>query len=294
MKILAFDVGGTAIKTARVTAEGKMEGFTEHAYPASGREGVMRILRREAEKGDFDAIGISTAGLVDSEKGEIIFSSEAIPGYTGTPLKAWMEEEFRRPTSVMNDVNAAALGEAAYGAGKEYNDFLCLTYGTGIGGAIVIDKKIYGGKSGLAGEIGHIATHYGGRSCVCGGRGCYGEYASATALVRACREVSEEFHDGRAVFEAFYRGDTRVKAQIDDWIDEIVLGLVIAVHIFNPPALILGGGIMNEAYIVEQTERRLRQAVMPGYRDVVVRHAFLGSGAGILGAARNAMERIGL
>lgn len=289
MRILAFDVGGTAVKSAIVEADGSVHHRKEHAYPTGGRDGVLQVLKQTAAQQEFDAIGISTAGLVDTENGSIIFCSEAIPNYTGTALKSIMEREFQKPVWVVNDVNAAALGEAHFGAGKHHNDFICLTYGTSIGGAIVINKRVYGGKNGFAGEIGHIVTHFGGKSCVCGSRGCYGEYASASALVARCRAIDPQLHDGRKIFAAF--GQEAVQREIDSWIEEIVHGLVTVTHIFNPSLLILGGGIMKETYIVDQVGRRLASEVMPGYKDVQVVHAYLENTAGLMGAAKYAEER---
>ena len=124
MQILTFDIGGTLIKSAMYDEKLGLLDCYEHVYPRIGVEGVREILRQEIRKneGDFDAIGISTAGLVDTEKGEIIFCSDAIPGYTGTRLKAILESETRHPVFIMNDVNAAALGEGAFGAGKGFKE----------------------------------------------------------------------------------------------------------------------------------------------------------------------------
>lgn len=290
MQILTFDIGGTLIKSAAYDDNLGLLDCYEHVYPRIGVDGVLEILRQEIRKNEFDVIGISTAGLVDAEKGEIIFCSDAIPGYTGTRLKAILEGETKRPVFILNDVNAAAIGEGAFGAGKGFKDYVCLTYGTSIGGAIVINNEVYGGKSGYAGEIGHIVTHLGGKHCVCGGRGCYTEYASVTALLDKCRAIDYRIKDGFDIFASF--DNPHIKMEIDAWVDEIVLGLTSVVHIFNPPAIILGGGVMKEKYLTGEIERKLRDAVMPGYKDVCVLPAALGNKAGLMGAAENALRNM--
>lgn len=292
MQILTFDIGGTLIKSAMYDEKLGLLDCYEHVYPRIGVDGVMEILRQEIRKneGDFDAIGISTAGLVDTDKGEIIFCSDAIPGYTGTRLKAILENETRHPVFLMNDVNAAALGEGAFGAGKGEKDYVCLTYGTSIGGAIVIDNKIYSGKNGYAGEIGHIVTHLGGKNCVCGRKGCYTEYASITALLNKCRTIDYRIHDGFDIFANFE--NPSIKSAIDEWVDEIVLGLTSVCHIFDPPAIILGGGVMKEKYLTEEIDRKLKKSVMPGYETVKVLPAVLGNKAGLMGAAENVLRNL--
>lgn len=287
MKILCFDIGGTLIKSAIYDELAGLTSFAEHKYQLVGKDGILKVIDDCALACEFDAIGISTAGLVDSEKGTIMFCSDAIPNYTGTRLKDILEEKYNKPVFVANDVNSAALGEAYFGAGKAYKDFICLTYGTGVGGAIVIDKKIYTGNNGSAAEIGHIATHLNGEKCTCGLKGCYNHYASTTNLVNMCKRIDSNIANGRDVFTEFHNGNTRIKEIIDSWIDEIIYGLVTVVHIFDPAALILGGGIMSQAYIIEEVNKKLKNSVLSSYKDVVVLSAKLGNTAGLMGAAHN-------
>lgn len=119
-----------------------------------------RILR---DFSGFGRIGISTAGQVNPETGCIVYANENLPAYTGCNVKKFFEDRFGVPTAVENDVNAAAIGEAAFGAGQGFSDFLCLTYGTGIGGAIVLNGSVYRGATCSAGEFGHLVTHAGGK-----------------------------------------------------------------------------------------------------------------------------------
>lgn len=284
MKILTLDVGGTAIKSALMN-NGEME--NPYEIPSEAKKGAPFLLKNIEKIIDdckeYDAIGISTAGQVDSDKGSIIFANENIPEYTGTKLKEMLEAKYKKPVFVENDVNAAAIGEAYYGAAKGVGNFLCLTYGTGIGGAIIIDNKVYGGSGGVAGEMGHILTHPDGKECACGQKGCYEQYASCTALVKNSFEVNPKWGSGRIIFKGFYSGQEKAKKVIDSWIDEIILGLVTLVHIFNPSCIVLGGGIMNEQYIIDRINELLPQKIMPSYRNVEVKHAKLGNNAGLYG-----------
>ena len=286
MKILTLDVGGTAIKYALMN-NGNIESPGE--MPSEAKKGGP-VLLKNIEKiidsySDYEAIGISTTGQVDSNSGSIIYANENVPNYTGMKLKDILEEKYKKPVFVENDVNAAAIGEAYYGAAKDEKDFICLTYGTGIGGAIIIDGKVYGGAKGVAGEMGHIVTHPDGKECACGQKGCYEQYASCTALVRNSCEANPEWGSGRIIFKEFYEGKKKAEEIINNWIDEIVLGLATLVHIFNPSCIVLGGGIMNEKYIIDKVNALLPEKIMPSYRCVEARHAQLGNNAGIIGAA---------
>jgi len=188
-----------------------------------------------------------------------------------------MEDKFGVPTAVENDVNSAALGEARFGAGRGEKDFLCLTYGTGIGGGIIAGGRLYTGSSFSAGEVGHIITHPGGLACTCGGCGCYECYGSVTALVREAVKTDPALTDGRAIFREI--GRPEVRAVVDRWTDEIVWGLVTLVHTLNPSMIVLGGGIMQQPTLVEQIGRKLRGRIMPSYRHVQVKAAELGNTA---------------
>ncbi len=292
MKILCFDVGGTLIKSAIYDEITGLSSFIEHEYQLPGKDGVLKLIDDCALSYEFDGISISTAGLIDSENGIIVFSGDAIPNYTGTRLKDLLEGKYKKPTFVANDVNSAALGECNFGAGKDYKNFICMTYGTGVGGAIVINNEIYTGHNGLAAEIGHIATHLNGEKCACGLNGCYNHYASTTNLVNMCKKIDSSISNGRDVFKKFHEGNAKIRQVVDNWIDEIIYGLVTVVHIFDPEALILGGGIMSQDYILEEINKRLKNSILSCYKNVVILQAKLGNKAGLMGAAHNAIVRM--
>ncbi|MGI6538395.1 MAG: ROK family protein [Caldicoprobacterales bacterium] len=173
-------------------------------------------------------------------------------------------------------------------AGRNYNDFICLTYGTGIGGAIVIGKEIYRGADGIAGEFGHMVTHANGKPCVCGKRGCYEMYGSTRALTENVRKATGKQMDGREIF--MYFNQPKIREIIDSWIDEVVWGLVSLSHIFNPPCFILGGGILNETYVFDQIRLKLKRNVIPSFKNSIVKPAQKGNNAGIYGAYWNARQ----
>ncbi len=285
MKILVFDIGGTEIKYALCD-----ENFVlteKNSVPTNAFEGGKRIIERIVEIAKtFDGvekIGISTAGQVDSVKGEIIFATDSIPGYTGVQIKQIIETEIGVPCAVENDVNSAALGEAYFGAAKGEDNFICLTYGTGIGGAIFLGGKLFTGNSFSAGEFGHFITHANGKSCTCGGSGCYEAYASSGALVKAVKSKTGRDLNGRDIFAEF--DNPEIRAEIDAWIDEIVIGLKGLVYIFNPSLIVAGGGIMNEKYITDEVNKRLTAELMPSFRCAKFVKAQAGNDANLLGAA---------
>lgn len=285
MKMAVLDIGGTSIKSG-IFQNGCLKEIKENDTNSSyGGEYVMSKVKEILEShGDFDGIGISTAGQVDFAKGMIRYANKNIPGYTGMRIKEIMEQEFHVPVVVENDVNAAAIGEAHYGAGVGYQDFICLTYGTGVGGAIVINGEIYRGSTFSAGEMGAMIIHPEDRNA---GEdmysGCYEKYASTSALVRKVMSCDESLCNGRRIFQALDRKE--VKAAVDQWIKEIAFGLISLIHVMNPSCVILGGGVMEQEYILEKVKENVMNNIMDSYKNVVITKTALGNKAGMYGAA---------
>lgn len=292
MKILVFDIGGTAIKYG-ICRDGHLEETRECPTEASkGGPHILSTICQLAEQSlPFDAIGISTAGQVNPEDGFIIYANQNIPDYTGTQFQKILQERFHVPVAVENDVNSAALGEAVFGAGKGRKSFLCLTYGTGVGGAIIENGQVYHGSSFSAGEFGAVITHAEEKlSGTDPFDGCYERYASATALVKMVSEIDSSLTNGRQIFANLERPE--IKAVVNKWIDEIVLGLTTLIHIFNPSCIVLGGGIMVQPYILEQINVRIPQMVMSSFSHVQIFNAKLGNSAGLLGAYYLAAQKL--
>lgn len=288
-KIAALDIGGTSIKSG-VWVNKSIQEIRERDTNAKNGGGYVMERAKEIlhSYSGFDAIGISTAGQVDSIKGRIRYANENIPGYTGMQVKEILEKEFSVPVAVENDVNAAAIGEAKFGAGKDQKDFLCITYGTGVGGAIVMDGRVYTGSAFSAGEFGGIIVHPEARKPGEPFSGCYEKYASTTALVRMAQEYDKTLDSGRKIFSRI--DEPEIQALVSRWIDEIVYGMVSVIHIFNPSCIVMGGGVMAQPYIIQQVKEKTQAQIMDSFRNVKLRQAELGNQAGLLGAAFLASE----
>lgn len=293
MKILVFDIGGTSIKHGYCIDNALKEvNETPTDAKKGGRHVIDTVISLIKEQDGYDAIGISTAGQVNAEKGSIIYANSNIPGYTGMQIRQELESLFHVPVAVENDVNSAALGEAITGAGREHDNFLCLTYGTGVGGAIIQDKAVYHGSSFSAAEFGAIVTHGTTRK---GSAdyfdGCYERYASTTALVKKAMEYDPALDTGRKIFAQI--DDPNVMNILDAWIDEIMMGLATLTHIFNPSCIIVGGGIMVQPLVVEKIQQKIDQYIMPSFSHVKILPAKLGNTAGLLGANHLAVQLLG-
>ena len=290
MKILVFDIGGTSIKHG-YCIDNTLQEVNETPTNAKkgGRHIVDTIISLIKEQDGYDAIGISTAGQVNSEKGSIIYANSNIPNYTGMQIREELEALFHVPVAVENDVNSAALGEAIYGAGRTFENFLCLTYGTGVGGAIIQDKAVYHGSSFSAAEFGAIVTHSEERkNSTDFYDGCYERYASTTALVKKAMEYNPELDNGRKIFAQI--DDPQVMNILDAWVDEIMIGLATLTHIFNPSCIIVGGGIMVQPLVIQKIQEKIDKYIMPSFAHVKILPAELGNSAGLLGANHLAVK----
>ena len=288
MATMVLDIGGTAIKYGLF--DGETLSYIQETPTEAGLGGAHVVQRSKdiiasyRERCPFDRIGISTAGQVDPVSGQIIYANENIPGYTGTRLGEIIAQTFHVPTAVENDVNAAAIGESVFGAGKGRREFVCLTYGTGVGGAIFSGGRLYSGCSYSAGEFGAIVTHPEDRDIGSDMfSGCYEKYASVTALVKRAIQLDPTLDSGRKIFERI--DEPEVRALVDRWTTEIVYGLITIVHMLNPECVILGGGIMEQPCVLEQLREKLYPNIMPSFRHVQIKRAALGNRAGMLGAA---------
>lgn len=320
MKVIAaVDIGGTGIKFGILTSQGeilkkhKRDSQAHLGGPAlmqnviKGLEEILDGIKSE----DVIGIGVGTAGQVDHIKGKINFASEVIPNYTGTDVKGILEEKFGYPVFVENDVNTAILGEMWKGAGNGADIVLGITVGTGIGGAIILDGKVFHGTTGSAGEFGHLITNDNGPSCTCGGNGCWELYGSSTALIKFTREILAENKDSlmwkkyiksldevnaKNIFDAAKEGDELMLQCVEKFSENIATGLVSLIHIFNPQVIIIGGGVSNEgAYLIDRIDRYVRKRAMPSYLGCLsIKAASLGNDAGITGACKLVVDNLGL
>ena len=221
---------------------------------------------------NLDCIGISTAGVVDSEKGEIIFAGPTIPGYIGTNFKKAIKERFNLECFVENDVNSAAIGEYFYGSYK--GNVFCLTVGTGVGGAFIQNGTLYKGASQKAGEIGYLPLN--------GGK--YQEFASTTYLTDTVSEKLGKKVDGLYIFENAKKGDKLCKEAIDELIDNLSEGILNIIYILNPNTLIIGGGITAQReYLENRIKDSIKNKLIDRSFEPDICLAKLENGAGIYG-----------
>lgn len=290
MDILTFDIGGTNIKYALCNERFVLK--DKKIIPTEAEKGGQHIINKIINiintYENIDKIAISTTGEVDSVNGIIVCSTDKIPYYTGMMVKKIIENKTGIPTFVENDVNAAAIAEAEFGVAKGEKDFICLTFGNRIGGAIYLNNENYKGTDSSAGEFGHMITHAGGRPCICGGEGCFEQYASVPALINAVEKATGENLNAFEIFNKDNFNNPEIRHVIDSWIDEIIIGLRNIIYAFNPSLIVLGGGIMSEEYIVELIDRKIYKQLMHNFKKVNIVNSKIGHDASLLGAAYKA------
>lgn len=305
---LGVDIGGTAAKLGLVDEEGRIISsvneypvkFDDYETPII--ETVVKSVRHFMDENnknfaEIAGIGVSATGGINTKLGIVEGSAGHIKNWEGTNIRSRLESEFGVKTAVLNDANAAALGEMWKGAAIGKENVVVMTIGTGVGGGIIVDSKILLGRKGFAGEIGHIPVNVDGEDCSCGNKGCIEHYGSTSALVRNVKEavISGEIKgieagkvDGRLIFKEVAAGNDTVKKYVDEWISYISATLVGLVHIFNPEMIILGGGVSRQKELfVDKVREKVFTSVMPNFAiGLSVEAAELGNDAGIIGAVR--------
>ncbi len=299
--ILALDIGGTAVKLGLVDREGTIhrkaaENVAFDGYRTPVFSTVVTASRRFLEECGVrpEGVAVSATGQVDSDSGVIIGTNGKIPNYEGTRLKEGLEDAFGAEAWALNDANAAVLGECFTGRARGLKNVLMITLGTGVGGGVVTDGRILGGRRGIAGELGHFPLYADGVPCPCGLRGCYESYASATALIRRCEEKTGLAGlSGRLIFEKAEAGDARFLAVLNEWIRDIAAGLCGLVHIFNPEMVLIGGGVSaQEELLIRPLREEVLSRTMPRFREGLrLESASLGNDAGLVGAVRYWLDR---
>jgi glucokinase len=316
--ILGIDLGGSKIRTAVVDPRGAVLSSDESITPATkGREAVMQSIVDSSHRvlkqaniaiSEICAIAIGAAGISNPEAG-ILFTSPNLPGWRDVLLRDIMQERLGKKTFVVNDANAAALGEFHFGAACGTRNFIYITLSTGIGGGVVIDGKIYTGAIGTAGEVGHMTIDDNGPICNCGNRGCWETLASGTALVREAKHRIEEgvrtsileYADGdikevtaQVVHSAAEQGDKLAKELIARTGYYVGVGLANLINIFNPELIIIGGGLSNigDMLLEPAFKTAEKRAYKEAFQAVRFASAELGRDSGVLGAAAFALQEM--
>ncbi len=282
---ICIDIGGTSVKYGIIQENGEFLATAEIPTQAKkfGGEGIMRkaerIVERFLREYNPKGICISTAGMVDCDAGRITYAAPLIPNYTGTEIKRRLEERFSLPCEVENDVNCAGLAEVYAGAAKGSKVSVCLTIGTGIGGAILIDGEVFHGFSGSGCEVGYM--HLPG--------GEFQDLGASSVLVKkvACwKDIPEEAIDGKYIFEQAKAGDADCIRAVDEMTDILGMGIANICYVVNPEVVVLGGGIMAQKdYLRERLEKSLARYLIPSvYKNTALRFAHNQNKAGMLGA----------
>ena len=307
---IGIDLGGTNIKAGVVDEEFKIIAKatckTNLPRPAEDicRDMAEVAKQAVAEAGltldDIESVGIGTPGTANSAEGIIEYSNNL--GFKDFHVVELMKTFIDKPCYVENDANAAAYGEFVAGAAKGANNAVCITLGTGVGGGIIIDKKIYSGFNFAGAEIGHTVVDPNGPMCTCGRRGCFEVFSSATGLIRMTKEAMEadpssvmnEMSEkmgkvsARTAFNAMREGDKAGKEVVDKYIRYLALGITNTINIFQPDILCIGGGVCNEGDplllpLKELVAKEVYTKNSSKNSEIVI--AKLGNDAGIIGAA---------
>lgn len=305
----ALDLGGTKIAAVVATPEGHILGRSRRPTealegPQAGLGRLIATLRVALEEGglrprDLAGVGLAAAGPVDREAGHLS-AAPNLPGWAGVPLRDLLAEALGVPVWMENDASAGALGEHRFGAGRGLRHMLYMTLGTGIGGGIIVDGELYGGALGTAGEFGHMSLSADGPTCTCGSRGCLEVLASGTALAREGAAAVEQGRapllarmaaeggpvTARLVHEAARRGDPGALAVVQQVAEYLGAGLANLVNIFNPEAILIGGGLAEMGSLlldpaIEMARQRAFKLPMGAVRISV---GSLGDEAGVMGA----------
>lgn len=307
---IGIDLGGTNIVAGvmddhyQLLAKAKCK--TNASRPA--REIVTdmaRMAREAAEKAGVSMsevahVGVGSPGTCNAANGIVEYANNL--GFNHVPIKAWLEEELHIPVSIENDANAAALGEALAGAARGARSCVCITLGTGVGGGIILDGKVYSGFNYAGAELGHMVIMVDGEDCTCGRQGCWEAYASATALVRQTRRAMEAHPDsamwkiagsldnvdGRTAFDGMRAGDEAASQVVENYVHYVACGLINVINIFQPEVLCIGGGICKEGEtLLKPIREYIFQERYSKFCEQQTRLcvAELGNDAGVIGAA---------
>ena len=308
---IGIDLGGTNIVAGVVDEQYNIlaKASTKTNCPRPDREiardmakmAIQAVENAKLTMKQIEWIGIGTPGIANSRDGIIEYSNNL--GFVNTPMVKYIQEDINKPVFVENDANAAAYGEFVAGAAKGANNAVCITLGTGVGGGIIIDGKIYAGSNFAGAEIGHTVISVDGPQCTCGRKGCFEVFSSATGLIRMTKKSMAQNPDSsmhklvaersgkvsaRIAFDAMRMGDAAAKAVVNDYIKYLAAGITNTINTFQPDILCIGGGVCNEgdALLLPVKELVAKEVYTRNSKQnaqIVI--AKLGNDAGIIGAA---------
>jgi glucokinase len=317
-RALVFDVGGTKLSAGLADRQGQITHRQELPTLASqGRNAILERIDRlgqavlaEAGGVDVAAVGVATAGQANSATGVVVYATPNLPGWSGLDLAACMEGMFGRPAVIENDVKAMGLGELSFGAAKGCTEALCLTVGTGVGGAVISGGRVLHGYAGGAGEIGHLSIDgLNGRACNCGSKGCLETYASTRALVGdfvAAHRSSARPEFAAKTVEQWTAQDVarayaarsepewpELHAAVNQAAEWLGIGLASLFNVLDPQLIVVGGSIQlfGEPYLKRLQSALIHKATRL-IRPLPVVFSSVGADGGLLGAAVLAWSKV--
>ena len=315
---IGIDLGGTNIKVGLIDEKGnillkdRMKTNTNRdqleIVSDMGKLAIRVIEKYKLEVKDIEAVGIGSPGTPDNDTGKLIYANN-LP-FRNLEMRSEIKKVIDLPVYIDNDANVAALAESVAGGAKGASHAVAITLGTGVGGGVVINNRIYSGFNHAGCELGHIVIKSGGELCTCGRHGCFEAYASATALVRETEKAAKEnpdsvlnslikendgHADGRTAFIGMRQNDQAATAVVENYIEMLSEGLANVINAFMPEVIVIGGGVCNEgdALLLPVREKALEKAYLaPGVAIPRIELARMGNDAGIVGAAMMAMNCI--
>jgi glucokinase len=313
--VLALDIGGTKLAAGVVGSDGRVHSFvvapTEpERGPDDGLDRLFELGRRAVADSGIDwaevgAVGIGCGGPLDSAHG-VLVAPLHLPGWRDVPVAARAQEAFGRPAALENDATAAAAAEHRYGAGVGTRHMVYLTVSTGVGGGVIVDKRLYRGAMGNGGELGHVTVDWNGRLCRgCGRLGCLEAYVSGTSIAERAREALAETGGmstlaalaeptAADVAAAARNGDTLAQAVWDETVFALACGLTSIVNLFEPELVVVGGGVSRsgEQLLGPVRDLVLAGTVRPTGGGARIVASALGDQVGIVGAAAIVYDRV--
>jgi len=310
---IGVDLGGTNIVSAIVNYQGKIiNRLKVPTFAERGKEATIKriieaihknIVQSSVAPDEIIGIGIGAPGPLDIKRGIINFAPN-LPGWRDVPLRKILEDEFNMKVVLENDANAAAWGERCFGIGRGVDNLVCFTLGTGIGGGIIIDGKIYHGNNYGAAELGHMTVNKDGPRCNCGNYGCLEAYSSATGIKNRIKnrikegikskflnfDNDDELFESlrlKLIFESARKGDKLTKSVVEEAISYLGIAIANIANILNPEMVVLVGGITNEGdkLLIPLRREVKKRAFYSNYKSLKIVIGELGGNAGVLGAA---------
>lgn len=311
---IGVDLGGTNLRIAAITTDGQLLEKVALSTRSTSTpdqvidemcEAVLRLISQYRSNGALIGAGIGIPGIIDLEAG-VVRTSANLPTWSDYPVRHEIERRLGARICLDNDAKLAALGEQWLGAAREVSDMAMITLGTGIGGAIVLNGKIFHGMNGMAGEFGHVTVEPEGVPCGCGNRGCAERYASATAVVRMAREAITSGNapalaqaaelSAKSIFDLAMQGDQAAQGIYDRFGRALGIMLADIVNVLNLEMFVIGGGVSSawDAFAPRMFKELCERSTIysatskapPPARRTLITRALLGSDAGLFGGAR--------